>query len=95
MTVLDAQTGQPPVTATLVVTDGAFRAEGTALGTPGTLRLVAAEERPGTYTVTVSSAGYRDWTATDVRAVRSGKCSYLRTASLTARLLRLGSVGGA
>ncbi len=91
VTVLDAQTGQPPASATLVVTDGAFREVGTVLPTAGRLTLVAAAEREGTYAVTVSAPGYRDWTQTGVSVRRGGRCDALRPAQLTARLARAGA----
>ncbi|GLC25944.1 PEGA domain-containing protein [Roseisolibacter agri] len=93
VTVLDAQTGQSPGTATLLVTDGAFRQEGMAVTTDGRLTLVAAVEREGTYEVTVSAPGYRDWVQAGVTVTRGGHCNALRGVRLTARLTRAATTG--
>jgi hypothetical protein len=68
--------------------DGAYADSSGAETEPGLQvdALVAAIERPGTYEVTVSKPGYRDWTQSGVR-VTDGECN-VRTANLTARLQR-------
>ncbi len=64
--VFDATTGAPNAfEATLVVQDGQYidSTRGFYSGpvVSAASRLGAAEERPGTYTVTVRKAGYIDW----------------------------------
>jgi len=45
-----------------------------------------AHERPGTYDVTVSAAGYAAWTTRGVRVEEEEVCHHVITRSLTARL---------
>ena len=63
-----------------IARDGAFA--DTAVFQPTLL----AEERPGSYTVTVERDGYQTWSRTGVR-VRDGEC-HVRTVDLVARLKR-------
>ena len=50
-------------------------------------RIMSAWAGTGTYTVTISKPGYRDWVAADVRVRRSGgQCSRILTVELEARL---------
>jgi hypothetical protein len=51
----------------------------------GSSDALLAWERVGTYVVNVSRAGYRDWTASNVRV--SGDACHPRTAHLLARLV--------
>lgn len=87
--VTDARTGGPPSSrATLVVTDGTFNetVQGPEPGTTSRVTIAAAAERPGTYDLTVSAAGYRTWTQAAVRVARGSRCDRLQTANLAARL---------
>ena len=89
--VVDAQTGRAPDSATVLLTERASPdsvERRTAVRSPSTGRLVVygASERTGSYTVTVSSPGYRDWAVQGVVVTRGGHCDDLRPASLTARL---------
>jgi hypothetical protein len=87
--VVDSVTGASAATgARLVVRDGAYADSSSDETEPGPQvdALVAAIERPGTYEVTVSKPGFRDWTQRGVR-VTEGECN-VRTANLTARLQR-------
>jgi hypothetical protein len=56
-------------------------------GCPDSLALSAAHERPGTYTVTVSKPGYRDFTQSNI-VVGADVCHVI-TAQVTARLVPL------
>ena len=53
-------------------------------GCPDSLALSAAHERPGTYTVTVSKPGYRDFTQSNI-VVGADVCHVI-TVQITARL---------
>lgn len=74
----DAPAGFVPELAWLVVRDGAyadsstFRTEYDAAGEPYYVA-AAAEERAGTYTVTVRAPGFQDWTKERVR-VTADEC---------------------
>ena len=87
--VRDARTDAPSAGgATLVVRDGAYAdsAQGApATGSDASLLISAAPGRPGTYDVLVRKAGFRDWTAENVKA-REGKCG-VETTRLVARLV--------
>lgn len=86
VTVVDAQTGGPLLTEVLmVVTDGAF-SETYRVAPPVTLPLAAADERPGTYSIEVSAAGYQTWRISGVRVGRSFLCDQQDTRRLTAGL---------
>ena len=70
-----------------VVRDGVFQANLHAgnIAPGGELAaLEGAEGRPGTYAVTITKPGYRDWTMTNVR-VNNGRCG-VETRLLRARL---------
>lgn len=64
------------------LTDGAYVEELTPEG--GNL-LLAGQERPGLYTITVTAAGFETWTRTDVR-VRSDRCGPIEE-QLTAEMI--------
>jgi len=85
VTVVDA-TNETSLTtyAEATITDGSYLEEVGSPSDPTVTKLMGAVERPGTYTVTVSSQGYQDWTATDVE-VKSGTC-HVETVELTAEL---------
>ncbi len=68
--------------ATLTVRDGAFVE--TAQIPAGMTGTGVAHERAGVFVVTVSKAGYRDWTRADV-SVKRGEC-HVETAVLRAEL---------
>jgi hypothetical protein len=87
--VRDAATQAPAASeATGVVRDGSF----TRLMRPDdylgedALEMRGAEERPGTYTVTVDRPGYQQWKQEHVR-VRDGSC-HVQTVTLQASLVR-------
>jgi hypothetical protein len=86
----DSVTGAPAAAgARLVVRDGSY-ADSSSIPEGQADRdaepIMAALERAGTYVVTVSKAGYRDWTRSGVRVAKD-ECN-VRTANLTARLQR-------
>jgi len=87
---LTSVTGASAATgARVVVRDGAFADSSTSPAPPSGIdvdALGAALERPGSYEVTVSKPGYRDWVRSGVR-VTKGECN-VRTANLVARLQR-------
>lgn len=93
VTVVDSTTGRAPVgvTALLVATEGTYSesAQGTLQVSNGVLIVVAAHERPGTYTLRVTMTGYREWTRSDVRVTESGRCDNVETVKLTARLQQI------
>ena len=64
---------------------GGARVDSTT-GTSDTDILRGADDRPGSYSVTVRKAGYRDWVRSDV-VVHNG-CPAIETVALTARLAR-------
>ena len=86
--VVDDRTSAPPVTeVTAVVSDGQYADTVRSGQPPGrAVRLAAAPERPGTYTLTVSAAGYQSKTASNLSVQRGGRCEHLRTVSLNVRL---------
>lgn len=91
VTVVDSATGAPPPEATLLASSGAFR---DSVGPREPLQLVrngppvlilsTAGERPGVYSVTVRSPGYREWTRSRI-TVTADEC-HVRPVGLTARL---------
>lgn len=90
VTVVDARTGAPPQSATLIARSEAFVDSVGPISpytpvVPGVvLVLTAATERPGTYDLTVHAPGYREWTRTGVR-VTADPC-HVRQVDLTAEL---------
>jgi hypothetical protein len=89
VTVVDSTTGGPPSSRpTLIVVDGTFA--DTTVGSPsgdGRVSVMpAALERPGTYSLTVTAAGYRRWTRDGVRVREGGRCDDIQTVRPTARL---------
>ena len=86
--VRDAATQAPAASgATGVVTDGSstFQLRPGDLG-ENPLELHGADERPGTYTVTIDKPGYQQWKQERVR-VRDGSC-HVQTVTLQANLVR-------
>ena len=86
--VQDSSTGAPAASgAQLIAQDGAWA---DTVGFPpnrpdlDAQELVSAGERPGTYTVTVRKAGFRDWQRTGV-VVTADEC-HVHPVELTARL---------
>jgi len=83
LTTVDSVSDTPVLTtATVTVQDGAHTEPG--LAAPPSY--YAAYERPGTYLVTATVTGYRQWQAANV-VVRSDQC-HVQTVRLTARLVR-------
>lgn len=75
--------------ATLQVTDGSFTESATWPSSRPDLDafpLMAAGERSGTYTATVTKSGYATWTKTNIK-VTADKC-HVQTVSITARLVK-------
>ena len=92
VTVVDARSGDRPGTrATLTLSDGAYTetVPGPDPASGGSVVIPAAVERPGTYSVEVAAAGYQPWRRSDINVTRGGPCRRLRTADLTARLIRV------
>ncbi len=89
ITVVDSITGKAPVgTAVLILTEGEYTesAQATLQVSNGTLIVAGAHERPGTYSLRITVAGYQPWTASGVRVSESGRCDEVETVKLTARL---------
>jgi len=90
VTVVDSTTGGPPSSQpTLVIVDGTFADTLVGPVVPGQSPvsvIAAAVERPGTYSLTVTAAGYRRWMRDGVQAREGGRCDELETVRLTARL---------
>jgi len=90
--VRDADTGTPAAEdAQGVITDGLYteslRLVGWGSGpTPSPLVLGGADERPGTYTVTITKPGYQPWIRTGVQVIE-GPCN-VQTVRLQAQLER-------
>ena len=88
--IVDSVTGTSAVRGSRTVArSGAFEHLSIAGDDPawdGITLVSLATERPGTYTVTVSKDGYRDWIKTNVKVV-DGEC-HVETVSLTAKLQR-------
>lgn len=85
--VRDAATQAPAASGTTgVVRDGSFSDIMQADPGENALELRGAQERPGTYTVTIDKPGYQQWTQEDVR-VRDGSC-HVQTVTLQANLVR-------
>lgn len=86
--VTDSVSGNPnSCGARAVVADGTYSEAAENPSSPGcldTAMLLAAFERPGTYAVTVSKAGYLDFALSDV-AVTAGVC-HVNTVTVEARL---------
>ena len=81
---LDARSRQPiPTPALVVATDGSYADTATAIGTPPLYSV--AYNRPGTYAVTLTLAGYQPWRLDAVVALR-GACN-VATVPLTAWLV--------
>jgi hypothetical protein len=89
VTVIDSVTGESRERGSTVrARDGSF-VDSRVVPDDSTLApfpIQLADERAGTYVVSVSRAGYRDWTASNVR-VRDEGC-HVGTAHLVARLVR-------
>ncbi|HEX2077198.1 MAG TPA: hypothetical protein VHG08_05800 [Longimicrobium sp.] len=87
--VRDAATQAPAASgATGVVRDGSFTAQlRQTLPGENALELRGAEERAGTYTVTIDKPGYQQWKQERVR-VRDGSC-HVQTVTLQASLVRV------
>jgi len=80
--VRDSLTGAPAASGALAIArDGLFADTLRGLD----LRVAGAHERPGTYGVSVTKSGYRDWSGAGVR-VTSGEC-HVHTVTLEARLI--------
>ena len=89
VTVVDSTTAGPPSSQpTLTIMDGTFvdTLVGPAPGQSQVVVMGGAAERPGTYSLTVTAAGYRRWMRDGVRAREGGRCDDLQTVRLTARL---------
>ena len=89
VTVVDSTTGGPPTSRPmLIIVDGSFTATafGPAPGDRPVSVIPAAAERPGTYSLTVTADGYREWTRAGVRVREGGRCDDIQTVRLTARL---------
>jgi hypothetical protein len=88
VTIVDSVTNEPRAAEAVGVAQaGSFSDSLRPYWTDGQgvmLSRAAADERPGTYAVTIQKSGYRDWVRTNVR-VRSGDC-HVQSAELTARL---------
>jgi hypothetical protein len=88
VTIVDSVTNEPRAAEAVGVAQaGSFNDSLRSYWTDGQgvmLSRAAADERPGTYAVTIQTSGYRDWVRTNVR-VRSGDC-HVQSAELTARL---------
>jgi len=87
--IMDARTSGAPATQVLVVvTSGTDSDTLTAYapGSPHAITLLTADERPGTYSVSVSATGYEPWTRTGVVVERSGRCDLIQTKEVVARL---------
>ena len=86
--VRDIRTGQAPaVGSTLFVRDGAYQEQFPAPGTPAgqSSDFGAANNRPGTYDLRVTTSGYSDWIRTGVK-VDADACGHPKTVSLTAAI---------
>ena len=84
--VADRVTGQDVCSATVTVTDGAY-AETLQMRSGGdghTCEYVGATERPGTYTVSVTAAGYQP--AQEDNAVAQAGTCHVQTATVTTTL---------
>jgi hypothetical protein len=82
VTTIDSITGQPiQALAQVIAQDGAFSDKAVALPP----QYYAAYERPGTYLVSVTLAGYRLWQQPNV-VVQRGQC-HVTSSQLTARLV--------
>ena len=73
--------------AKLVIREGTFVDSATTVFPGSTDALVSAGERAGTYTVTVSKAGYKDWVKAGV-VITKDECHVIGV-SLTAKLQKL------
>lgn len=74
----------------VVITDGPY-SDSTAAPLPtsdGRARYRLGFERPGSYRVRVSAAGYATWERTGVTASRGGRCNQLQGVQLVAILTR-------
>ncbi len=89
VTIIDSATGEPRAAqASGVAQVGSFTDSLRPYGYDGQpLAMIsrhAADERPGTYTVTIHAPGYRDWQGPGLR-VSPGEC-HVQTVSVDARL---------
>ena len=89
--IVDSLTNAPPSEIpSLRLSDGGFVEIITTPNAPSVspTAFLGAKERPGTYNVVVSAAGYADWSKPNVEVVRTGRCDVIQMVSLTARLTR-------
>lgn len=89
VTVVDSTTSGPPTSQpTLIIVDGTFAdtVVGFAPGERPVSVIPAAGERPGTYSLAVTAAGYRRWTRDGVGVREGGRCDDVQTVRLTARM---------
>ena len=81
---------RPTVGSQITVTDGPFVETYPPPGSP----LVIADgyafafERPGRYSILIYTAGYHDWSRSDI-VVTTGDCRHVNTITVTARLTPL------
>lgn len=86
MDIRDSVTNAPAgVGARVITRDGEFADTASVLGETGWSGGLA-DERPGTYTVTVEKDGYRPWTRNGIRVTKDA--CHVRTVSVTALLQR-------
>lgn len=86
--VIDVRTSGPPTAEIVVVVSDGDYSETVRSGPPTgrAIRLGAAPERPGNYTVSVSAVGYQPQSFSNLTVRRSGRCDYLQTVSIDVRL---------
>lgn len=90
VTVVDAGTNRAPTaTPAIRLEDGAHVEEYTTPFPQSDPPLYSgAVERPGTYRLVVSAAGYQDYVMANINVTRGGRCNYLSGVRLTVPLVR-------
>lgn len=87
----DARTGAPAAAGATAVAhddDKTYPFEADRPLGDSTALVLSAFTEPGVYDVVIQKAGYRDWTASNVRVRKDGEC-YVRTVHLQAQLQRV------
>jgi hypothetical protein len=86
---MDATTAARPTPSILLVVTGAFATDSVLIppGSGPPTQVPVADDRPGTYMLDVTVAGYQTWTLTGILVRDGGRCKSVETRHINARLV--------